>query len=214
MTLAEIEILLKQLQQQVIANTAAITSITNALSQYATTDDLRTLSARVNTLSNNNIVLQDAIAALDTSVSKIDHLQTLLDVDVENLTENDILQYSNRGKWQNVQPSEIKGIVNINVPSSEITNVSLNSLSDVMLIDVKNEQVLQYDSQLGYWTNKTIKTSSGQIGNLDNYLTYDDAKRMYLPLTGGTLTGPLTIKAMLTVEDNILVHKALTMHDN
>ena len=40
MTLTEIETLLKQLQAQVNANTAAITTLNNALSNYATADDL------------------------------------------------------------------------------------------------------------------------------------------------------------------------------
>ena len=214
MTLAEIETLLKQLQQQINENNAAIVSIQNTLSQYATTDDLKTLSTQTNVLLKNNDVLQESVAALDTRVSKIDHLQMLLDVDVNNLTENDILQYSNNGKWQNIQPSELKGIVNNNtgIDPDILNKLSLNQLSDVMINNLINGQVLQYDYQLGYWVNKTIKTS--EPSNLDNYMTFEDAKRLYLPLTGGTLTGPLVVKAMVTVEDNVLVHKALTMYDN
>jgi hypothetical protein len=81
-----------------------------------------------------------------------------------------------------------------------------------MINNLINGQVLQYDYQLGYWVNKTIKNN--EPSNLDNYMTFEDAKRLYLPLTGGTLTGPLVVKAMVTVEDNVLVHKALTMYDN
>lgn len=209
MTLAEIEILLRQLQEQVTANTAAITTLQNNLTQYATTDDLKTLSTQVNILLDNNDILQEAVAALDTSVKKIDHLETLLDVNVNNITENDILQYSNRGKWQNIQPSMMNGVVNNN----SIGASNLNGLSDIMLTNVTDGQFLVYDAQLGYWTNKTVNVSSGSTGDLGNYMTFADAKRLYLPLTGGTLTGPLTVKALVTAEDNVIVHKALTMYD-
>lgn len=214
MTLAEIEVLLKQLQEQIKQNTTAINTLHDNLNKYATTDDLKALSTQVNILLKNNDILQDSVAALDTRVSKIDHLQTLLDVDVNNLTENDILQYSNNGKWQNIQPSELKGIINNNTGMDPdiLNKLSLNQLSDVMINNLINGQVLQYDYQLGYWVNKTIKTN--EPSNLDNYMTFEDAKRLYLPLTGGTLTGPLVVKAMVTVEDNVLVHKALTMYDN
>lgn len=209
MTLAEIEILLRQLQEQVTANTAAITTLQNNLTQYATTDDLKTLSTQVNILLDNNDILQEAVAALDTSVKKIDHLETLLDVDVNNITENDILQYSNRGKWQNIQPAMMNGLIS----NSSTGASSLNGLSDIMLTNVTDGQFLVYDAQLGYWTNKTVNVSSGGTGDLSDYMTFADAKRLYLPLTGGTLTGPLTVKALVTAEDNVIVHKALTMYD-
>lgn len=208
MTLAEIEILLRQLQEQVTANTAAITTLQNNLTQYATTDDLKTLSTQVNILLDNNDTLQEAVAALDTSVKKIDHLETLLDVDVNNITENDILQYSNRGKWQNIQPLMMNGLIS----NDSMGASNLNGLSDIMLTNVTDGQFLVYDAQLGYWTNKTIDVSGG-TDDLGNYMTFADAKRLYLPLTGGTLTGPLTVKALVTAEDNVIVHKALTMYD-
>lgn len=209
MTLAEIEILLRQLQEQVTANTAAITTLQNNLTQYATTDDLKTLSTQVNILLDNNDTLQEAVAALDTSVKKIDHLETLLDVDVNNVTENDILQYSNRGKWQNIQPTMLNGLTSSNTSGAS----NLDGLSDVVLTNLIDGQFLVYDAQLGYWINKTVNVSSGGTGDLSNYMTFADAKRLYLPLTGGTLTGPLTVKALVTAEDNVLVHKALTMYD-
>lgn len=204
MTLAEIEILLRQLQEQVTANTAAITTLQNNLTQYATTDDLKTLSTQVNILLDNNDTLQEAVAALDTSVKKIDHLETLLDVDVNNITENDVLQYSNRGKWQNIQPAMLNGLTSSNTSGAS----NLDGLSDVVLTNLTDGQFLVYDTQLGYWTNKTVNVSSGvDKDELNKYITFADAKRLYLPLSGGTLTG------QLTVEDNVIVHKALTMYD-
>lgn len=209
MTLAEIENLLNQLQEQVKANTAAITTLNNTITNYATTDDLNALATQVNTLLVNNVILQESVAALDTSVKKIDNISTLLDVDITNITENDILQFSSRGKWQNIQPTELKGI-QVDSPTGAS---SLDGLSDVLLTTPTNGQFLVYDSALSGWTNKTVEICSG-TGDLSNYMTFADAKRLYLPLTGGTLTGELIVKAMVTVEDNVLVHKALTMYDN
>lgn len=132
MTLAEIEILLRQLQEQVISNTAAITTLNNTIANYATTDDLKALATQVNALSVNNVVLQEAVAALDTSVSKIDHLSSLLDVSITNITENDVLQYSADGKWQNISPSKLKGIETDTSTGAS----SLDGLSDVLLTTV------------------------------------------------------------------------------
>ena len=211
MTLAEIEVLLKQLQEQIKQNTTAISTLHDNLNQYATIDDLKTLSTQVNILLENNDVLQESVAALSSSVEKVDHLEKLFDVDINGITENDVLQYSNRGKWQNIQPSMLKGLIF----SAGGGSFSLGSLSDVQLNNVSDGQGLVYDAQLGYWTNKLINTSSGDsAGDMSNYMTFADAKRLYLPLTGGTLTGALTVKAMVTIEDNVLVHKALTMYDN
>lgn len=212
MTLAEIETLLGQLQNQINANTAAIAALTNSLTQYATTDDVNSLSTQVNTLLHDNYTLQESVAALGESVKKIDNLSKLTDVEINGIVDNDVLQYSvSTGKWHNIQPNNIKGL---SVGSSTTSITSLTNLSDVMLTDLTNGQGLVYDATLGYWTNKNVESSNGSIGNLDNYMTFDDAKRLYLPLIGGTLTGPLVIKAMLTVEDNALVHKTLTMYDN
>lgn len=202
MTLAEIENLLKQLQEQVKANTAAITTLNNTITNYATTDDLNAIAKQVNTLLVNNVILQESVAALDTSVKKIDNISSLIDVDINNITENDVLQFSSRGKWQNVQPMELKGVqVNSTTGAS-----SLNGLADVQLTTALNGQFLVFDSALGYWTNKTIEIG-GNVEGLDNYMTFADAKRLYLPLSGGTLTGQLIVK------DNVIVHKALTMFD-
>ena len=64
MSLVEIETLLQQLQSEVKANTAAITTLTNTISNYATTDDLTAISKQINTLQNNNILLQNTVATL------------------------------------------------------------------------------------------------------------------------------------------------------
>lgn len=50
MTLIEIETLLKDLQTQVAKNTAAIVTLNNTVSNYATTDDLAAISREINTL--------------------------------------------------------------------------------------------------------------------------------------------------------------------
>ena len=91
MSLKEIETLLLQIQTEVKANTAAIATLSKSLSNYATTDDLSAISNKINTLQNNNVLLQDAIATLNTSVKKIDHLSYLQDILINNISENDIL---------------------------------------------------------------------------------------------------------------------------
>ena len=103
----------------------------------------------------------------------------------------------------------LNGLTNSNTSGAS----NLDGLSDVVLTNLTDGQFLVYDTQLGYWTNKTVNVSSGGTGDLSDYMTFADAKRLYLPLTGGTLTGPLTVKALVTAEDNVIVHKALTMYD-
>jgi hypothetical protein len=77
------------------------------VSDYATTDDLNALSKKINTLYNNNILLQDNIAALKVDISKIDHLSKLSDVKIKNITENDVLQFGGDGLWHNIQPDKL-----------------------------------------------------------------------------------------------------------
>ena len=74
MTQLEIENLLLQLQQQVIANTAAIETLNDTISNYVTTDDFVALTNQINTLQNNNIILRTDLNTLSTAVTKVDHL--------------------------------------------------------------------------------------------------------------------------------------------
>lgn len=210
MTLTQIETLLVQLQTQVTANTAAINSINNTVSNYATTDDLKELSNQINVLQENNNTLQNSVAALHTSVSKIDNLENLLDVNVNNITVGDILQYDANGKWSNIQPSAI------NITGSGSSSVTkLSQLQDVWITGIESGQVLSYDALSGKWVNSAL-----QIGDVDlsSYLTVAAAEATYLPLKGGTITGnlqvngTLLVKGMMTGENNLLVFGGVTMY--
>lgn len=204
MTLAEIETALLQIQEKLNANTAAITSINNTLSNYATTDDLESISEQINVLIDNNSTLQNAVATLDTSVKKIDHLNSLNDVKIGGnhaLTENDVLLYGNDGKWHNVQ---ISSIVKQN---DQTADIKLSALTDVLISSPTDGQSLVYDGASNRWMNKMVSSGSGS----DDYLTESRANQLYLKLTGGTVDW-LTVKGLTTLQDNLLVYEGITMH--
>ena len=210
MSLAEIENLLLKLQAEVKANTAAIVTLNNTVSNYATTDDLTAISKQINTLQNNNVLLQDAVSALNTSVAKIDHLSRLQDIVINNITEGDILQYSSDGKWHNIQLSGL----DINTGTDGTSSVTkLSDLTDVFISGVSNGQALVYSSINNKWINATIQSNGGNTGDMSSYLTIKDAQLLYLPLTGGTITGPLTVTGLTNLGDNLLVTGGITMYN-
>lgn len=152
MTLTEIEVLLRQLQEQVNANTAAIRTLNNALSNYATTDDLNAAKEQVDELLNANETLQITVANVMNRIGKVDHLSTLLDVKTQSLTKNDILQYGNDGRWHNIQPELV--ISNINASGGNATvNGTLRELTDVYIAELEDGHVLTYSSADGKWIN-------------------------------------------------------------
>ena len=167
-------------------------------------------SKQINTLQNNNVLLQDAVSALNTSVAKIDHLSRLQDIVINNITEDDILQYGNDGKWHNVQPSTL-GITGGSGSTSSATKLS--DLTDVFISGVSNGQALVYSSINNKWINATIQTNSGNTGDMSGYLTTKDAQLLYLPLTGGTITGPLTVTGLTNFGDDVLVTGGVTMYN-
>ena len=208
MTLNEIETLIIELQKQVAANTAAIVTLNNTVSNYATTDDLSAIAKQVNTLNNNNTTLQNAVAALDESVSKIDHLQSLLDVEIDTITVNDILQYSNDGKWHNVSPK----VIDFGIQTGPNTVGALKDLSDVNITNLTNGQSLIYNGTSGKWVNGIGSGSGSGSIDLSAYLTIADANATYLKLIGGTISGELTVQGLTTLGDNLLVAKGITMY--
>lgn len=216
MTLAEIETLLKQLQTQVAANTAAIKTLNNTIANYATDDDLSAIANKVNTLQNNNTLLQDSVAALSSKIEKITHIDSLLGVSINSLTTNDILQYGSDGKWHNIQPSALG--ISGGTSSGGVT--SLSALSDVYISGVSNGQALVYSSLNNKWTNGTVSSgSSGGSVDMSNYLTIADAQKTYLPLSGGTvqwlsITNTLTTGNDATIGGNLLVAKGVTMYNS
>lgn len=210
MTLAEIELLLKELQTQVEQNTAAIKSLTDVSTKYTTKDELTAIATQVNTLQNNNTVLQDSVATLYTSINKIDFLSKLTDVTIDNLTEDDVLQYGHDGKWHNVNPS----VLGITVESGGSAN-SLASLTDVLITGVSDGQALTYSAINNKWVNKTINTESDSGSN---YLTRSQADSLYLSLEGGSV-GWLVVKGITelqsdaSIDGNLLTTGGITMYN-
>ena len=151
MTLTELETILLQLQEQVNANTAAITALNNSLSNYATQDDLNAMREQVVELLSANTTLQNAVATISNRIGKVDHLSTLLDVKTQSLTVNDILQYGNDGRWHNIQPNLI--IKNNNTGSNGTVSGTLSGLTDVYIAELEDGHVLTYSTADGKWIN-------------------------------------------------------------
>lgn len=207
MTLQEIENLLLRLQQQVISNTAAITSLTSNLSDYATEDDLNALTLQIRAINQNISLLSTDLNVLHESVKRVDNLNGLLDVSLNNLTEGDILRYGGNGLWYNTA-------ANIDGSTSTGGVSKLSQLSDVLLLGVSDGQGLVYSSASGKWVNKTV--SSGSNGtNMSNYYTKsetNDLLNKYLPLAGGTVEW-LNVNGLTTINDNLLVKGGITMYN-
>ena len=94
-----------------------------------------------------------------------------------------------------------------------LTSLSLGNLTNVSLTSTTNGQVLTYQSSNGTWVNKSITfpvtSVCGNTGvitatqiatalGLSGYATQTWVGNNYLPLTGGTLTGALTVNSSIT----------------
>lgn len=207
MTLLEIEQLLSQLQQQIISNTAAIVTLNNTISNYVTTDDLNAITANINVLQQNNVLIQNDLRSLKNAVDNSDHLDKLIDVEIKDLTEGDILCYGSTGKWHNIQANLSSS--GSSGSSSGVTK--LNDLSDVRLNSLSDGQSLVYNSSIGMWTNATVSSGGGSVNG--NYLTKDYADDLYLSKYGGTVNGDLTISGLTIINNNLLVKDGITMYN-
>lgn len=206
MTLEEMEVALVQLQEQVNSNTTAINALANTISAYSD-DDLATLAEEISILQKNHITLANSVSVLSTSVKKIDHLSSLLDVSITNLTEGDILRYGGNGLWYNTT-------ANIDGSTSTGGVSKLSQLSDVLLLGVSDGQGLVYSSASGKWVNKTVSSESNGT-NMSNYYTKSETNDLlskYLPLAGGTVEW-LTVNGLTTINDNLLVKGGITMYN-
>lgn len=168
-------------------------------------DNINELITIIKELQIKVDTLEQAVAILTTQVNKIAYLQKLLDVEITNLTVDDILQYSNDGKWHNVQPSNI-----ISESMVDTGATKLSDLSDVIISVPTNGQALVYSSSDKRWHNNTI--SGGEGGDisfdvLKNYLTKTEASSTYFKIAGGTITGQVNI------QDNLLVDKGITAYN-
>lgn len=193
MTLTEIEELLLSLSTKVEQNTAALVTLNDTISSYATTDDLTAISDEITTLQNDHKVLQNAVTSLFNKVNNTHHLASLLDIELHDLTVNDVLQYDADGKWKNIN---IKTIL----PEVKQPDISLSDLSDVKLSNINAGNHLIYSAELGKWTN-SMDTDSDDPEDLSNYLTKTEAAKIYFPFTGGTITGPTTVLGATTIKN-------------
>lgn len=206
MTLLEIEQLLSQLKQQVISNTAAIVTLNDTISNYATTDDLNAIATNINVLQQNNVLIQNDLNSLKNAVDNSDHLDKLIDVEIKNLTEGDILCYGNTGKWHNIQVNSVGS-------SGSAGNVTkLSDLKDVRFSTLSDGQSLVYNSAIGMWINATV-SGNGSGSGTGNYLTKDYADSLYLSKYGGTVNGDLTITGLTTINNNLLVKGGITAYN-
>lgn len=144
--------------------TLAIQSVFNELNKYCTKTEYANLKDSVITLSYELVNLQSQISDLLNNVANINKLAGLLDVNITDIKEGDLLQYSNN-KWVNVKASSL--ITNLS------TNITLASLTDVNLTSPTNNQLLKFNGTKwinGDPTASTISTYS-QIQALTGYAT-------------------------------------------
>lgn len=207
MTLSQIEELLIQLQTQIAQQAVAINEIKN---NYVTKDNVTAINNQVKELISDNNQIHADVATLSNSIRKIDHLNKLKDIDITNLSQGDVLQYdSSKGMWCNV-----KTVITASTGSNGSSVTSLRDLSDVQISSLANGHCLVYNSSVGKWINDTV--SPGVVnGNVDlsNYLTKTAADAMYLKITGGTISGTLTVNGFTTINNNLLVKGGITMYD-
>lgn len=204
MTLSQIEELLIQLQTQIAQQAVAINEIKN---NYVTKDNVTAINNQVKELISDNNQIHADVATLSNSISKIDFLSKLNDIKITNPTQGDVLQYdATMGRWCNVQT-----VISTSGGSAGGATY-LRDLHDVQISSLADGHCLVYNTSIGKWINDTVATGGSGTADLSNYLTKTAADATYLKLTGGTITGQLTVKQLTTLEDNLVVNGGITFY--
>ena len=195
---------LQQMQTIVAQNSAAIKLFKN---QYATNDAVTAISNSVNEIIQDNNQIHADVATLSNAISKIDFLSKLNDIKIINPTQGDVLQYdATMGRWCNVQT-----VISTSGGSTGGATY-LRDLHDVQISSLADGHCLVYNTSIGKWINDTVATGGSGTTDLSNYLTKTAADATYLKLTGGTITGQLTVKQLTTLEDNLVVNGGITFY--
>lgn len=197
MTLSELEILVKQIQSQVELNTVAINSLSTRFDSYTTSTTFDSLNTTVTTNSSDITTLKQQIAQLQSDASLVSKLSKLLDVNIQDLTKNDILQFDG-DRWTNIDPS------NITVEANPTT--TLENLSDVNIKNKQDGQAICWDNTSSKWINKTISSGSGGgTGGLDVDAMWEElGKSSENQINPSHITGALTISGLTVNGDTTI----------
>lgn len=169
MTLQELEILvnnntnsinainstLSTIKQQITQLQASTKSISDSLSNYATSTQLNSIGNSVSSNATAITNLNTAVNKLNASIGLVNKISKLIDVNIVDLEKDDILQYDG-DRWTNVHPNNI-------IPEQTVT---LADLADVQInSDKANNHGIVWDNTLSKWTNKPVITqdSGGAI---------------------------------------------------
>lgn len=159
---------IEELELQVQKNTAAIASISNNLGMYATNVDLNAAKKQITSNNEDIAVIQTLINQINTSISLINKLAKLIDVNIQDVQKDDILQWDGN-RWTNNSPAYIFG--------SQAVEMRLESLTDVNISNKADKQSLCWDNTSGKWINYTINGGGSGGSGVDLDAVWADLKK-------------------------------------
>lgn len=203
MTLAELEVLVKQIQKQVELNTLAIQQMNNNLAKYATLDSVYAMKTTISLNSGDINALEQQVATLSSSIGVVNKLSKLLDTNIKDVTKNDILQYDG-DRWTNVKPAA----VGIGSGGSGVN--TLEALLDVKITNKTDKQSLCWDNASGKWINYTVTGGGSSGGGLDAAAMWAElAKSSSNTIHPSHIKGNLTLTG-LSVNGNTVLKNSNT----